>query len=211
MRSVDDIPAMIETVGRLVGAGQGLDAGGELEAQIGKPAPSPPNAWRAAGGNARLFRGMGRAADLRIRWASELIELAGGGTSSPSVPVRRWPGSNRRRPRRSSLPRRTSSSDRGAAKAFPPERVAARPGWRISRRCATAGCTKSSRRSSWTPAWSPSARACPPCRHFDLVQISSPNARPIIVGLLTGYIPMKIAAPVCPDLAGSDPRQPRCR
>lgn len=132
MRSIEDILGMIETLGRLVGAGErALALVGKLEAQIA--------AARAIAGE-RLARNGGRRPRVYfeewdeplisgIRWVSELIEIAGG--EDVFAAQSRSPLARDRR--------LTSEAVLAAApeiiigswcgKHFRPERVAARPGW----------------------------------------------------------------------------------
>ena len=128
-RSIDDTLAMIETVGRLVGAEErAMRLVGELEAQI-----AAARAVAASRGGRRprvYFEEWDEPNITAVRWVSELIEIAGGDNifadraasplardriladplevvvRSPEIIIGSWCG-----------------------KHFRPERVAARPGW----------------------------------------------------------------------------------
>jgi iron complex transport system substrate-binding protein len=80
MRSVDDILGMIETLGsRLVGAeARRLALVGELEAQIGNPRHRRRTPSRSGRKPRVYFEEWDEPLISGIRWASELIELAGG-------------------------------------------------------------------------------------------------------------------------------------
>ena len=92
-RGVDDILAMVETLGRLVGAE--AKAGrlvAELEAVIAATRRAAEAAWPAPAGGPGLFRRMGRTnITTGIRWVSELIEIAGGETIFAARAASPWP------------------------------------------------------------------------------------------------------------------------
>ena len=130
-RRVDDILGMIETLGRLVGAeAKALKIVSELEAQIENTRAIAAERFAKTGKKPRVyFEEWDDPMISSIRWASELIEIAGGEdifaerSHSPLAKGR--------------LP--TSEEVIAAApdiiigswcgKHFRPERVAARPGW----------------------------------------------------------------------------------
>lgn len=131
-RGVEEILAMVETVGRLVGAG---DRGDALVAQLEEGL-----ATARAAGQARIAR-LGRRPRVYfeewdepmisgIRWVSELIELAGGEdifadrASCPNATERVIADP-------AAVPARAPELILGSwcGKRFRPEKVAARPGW----------------------------------------------------------------------------------
>ena len=127
-RSVEDILAMIETVGRLVGAEPRAQAlVGELEQLI--------EATRAAA--ARLprrprvyFEEWDEPMISGIRWVSELVEIAGGEDCFPELSSQSLAG-NRIIADPMEVVRRQPDIIIGSwcGKKFRPEQVAARPGW----------------------------------------------------------------------------------
>ena len=131
-RSVDGILAMIETVGRLVGAdARALALVAELEQTI---------ATERAAGEARAAR-LGRRPKVYfeewneplitgIRWVSELIGIAGGDDVFPEM-AREPLARHRILADGSDVVRRAPDIILGSwcGKKFRPDRVAARPGW----------------------------------------------------------------------------------
>ncbi len=131
MRSVDDILAMIETVGRLVGAAdraRALVAG--LEAQI---AATRTLAAARIARHARRPRVYFEEWDdpliSGLRWVSELIEIAGG--EDVFAERARSPLAADRRPTPAEVIAAAPDVIIGSwcGKHFRPERVAGRPGW----------------------------------------------------------------------------------
>ena len=100
-----------------------------------------------------------------IGWVSELIALAGGEDCFPEL-AREPLGRNRIVADPLEVVRRAPDIVLGSwcGKKFRPQRVAARPGWARSRRCARASCARSSPRSSCSPGLRPSPTGCAPCR-----------------------------------------------
>ena len=130
-RSVEDILGMVETLGRLIGAeGRALEIIAELEAQIARTSAvaSVRNARR--GKRPRVyFEEWDEPMISSIRWASELIEIAGGedvfaGRSHSPLARGRMPSSDEVI---AAAPDIIIGSWCG--KHFRPERVVARPGW----------------------------------------------------------------------------------
>ena len=132
MRSVEDILGMVETLGRLIGAeARALEIVAEFEAQIAqtRAVASERNARR--GKRPRVyFEEWDEPMISSIRWASELIEIAGGedvfaGRSHSPLARGRMPSSDEVI---AAAPDIIIGSWCG--KHFRPERVAARPGWK---------------------------------------------------------------------------------
>lgn len=131
MRSVDDILAMIETVGRLVGAeerAQALVAG--LEAQIAAARAIAAERIARSGRRPRVyFEEWDDPLISGLRWVSELIDIAGG----EDVFAERAcsPLARDRRPTPEEVIAAAPDIIIGSwcGKHFRPERVAARPGW----------------------------------------------------------------------------------
>ena len=105
MRSVDDILGMIETVGRLVGAEtKALAIVAELEAQIARTRAIAAERFARTGKKPRVyFEEWDEPLISGIRWASELIEIAGGedvfARTSPLATGQGPPPNGRRRDR----------------------------------------------------------------------------------------------------------------
>lgn len=131
MRSVDDILAMIETVGRLVGAeAKALAIVAELEAEIGKTRRIAAERLARTGRKPRVyFEEWDEPLISGIRWASELIEIAGG--EDVFAEQSRSPLAKDRRPTPEQVIAAAPDVIIGSwcGKHFRPERVAARPGW----------------------------------------------------------------------------------
>ena len=131
MRSVEDILAMIETVGRLVGAedrAQALVAG--LETQIAHARAIAEARIARHGRRPRVyFEEWDDPLISGLRWASELIEIAGG--EDVFAERARSPLSRDRRPTPEDVIATAPEIIIGSwcGKHFRPERVAARPGW----------------------------------------------------------------------------------
>ena len=131
MRSVDEILAMIETVGRLVGAearAQALVAG--LEKQIAETrARAEANITRHGRRPRVYFEEWDEPLISGLRWVSELIDIAGGEdvfTARASSPL-----AADRQPTPDEVIAAAPDIIIGSwcGKHFRPERVAARPGW----------------------------------------------------------------------------------
>ena len=128
-RSVDGILDYIRRLGAMVGAHEKAEAYAQrAERHIADVARRRRAVAAAA---ARLFRGVGRAADhrhplgrrdhrhrRRRRLLPRTRARAAGASSASCRTATKWCGV-----------RRTSSSAPGAARSFRPEKVAARPGW----------------------------------------------------------------------------------
>lgn len=131
MRSVDDILAMIETVGRLVGAeAKALAIVAELEAQIEKTRRIAAERLARTGRKPRVyFEEWDEPLISGIRWASELIEIAGG--EDIFAEQSRSPLAKDRKPTAEAVIAAAPDIIIGSwcGKHFRPERVAARPGW----------------------------------------------------------------------------------
>jgi iron complex transport system substrate-binding protein len=131
MRSVNDILAMIETIGRLVGAeerAQALLAG--LEAQIAQARAIAAERIAGSGRRPRVyFEEWDDPLISGLRWASELIEIAGG--EDIFAERARSPLARDRRPTAEEVIAAAPEIIIGSwcGKHFRPERVAARPGW----------------------------------------------------------------------------------
>ncbi len=130
-RSVDDILGMIETVGRLVGAeARALALVAELEAQIGQTRAIAAERFARTGKKPRVyFEEWDEPLISGIRWASELIEIAGG--EDVFAERARSPLAKDRRPTAEDVIAAAPEIIIGSwcGKHFRPERVAARPGW----------------------------------------------------------------------------------
>jgi iron complex transport system substrate-binding protein len=130
-RSVEDILGMVETLGRLVGAeARALALVAELEAQIERTRAIAAERYARTGKKPRVyFEEWDEPLISGIRWASELIEIAGG--EDVFAEQARSPLAKDRRPTPEAViaaaPEIIISSWCG--KHFRPERVAARPGW----------------------------------------------------------------------------------
>ena len=131
MRSVDDILGMIETVGRLVGAeAKALDIVAGLEAEIDKTRAIAAERFARTGKKPRVyFEEWDEPLISGIRWASELIEIAGG--EDVFAERSHSPLAKDRRPTPEEVIARAPDIIIGSwcGKHFRPERVAARPGW----------------------------------------------------------------------------------
>lgn len=131
MRSVDDILAMIETLGRLVGAedrAQVLVAG--LEAQIAQARVIAAERIARNGRRPRVyFEEWDDPLISGLRWVSELIDIAGG--EDVFAERARSPLARDRRPTPEEVIAAAPDIIIGSwcGKHFRPERVAARPGW----------------------------------------------------------------------------------
>lgn len=131
MRSVEDILAMVETVGRLVGAeARAMALVAELEAEIAKTRQLAAERIARNGRRPRVyFEEWDEPLICGLRWASELIEIAGGedvfATRSYS------PLAADRQPSSAEVIAAAPEIIIGSwcGKHFRPERVAARPGW----------------------------------------------------------------------------------
>jgi iron complex transport system substrate-binding protein len=130
-RSVDDILGMIETLGRLVGAEpRALALVAELEAQIAQSREVAAARLATTGHRPRVyFEEWDEPLISGIRWASELIEIAGG--EDVFAEQARSPLARDRRPTAEEVIERAPEIIIGSwcGKHFRPERVAARPGW----------------------------------------------------------------------------------
>lgn len=132
-RSVDDILGMIETLGRLVGAEtKALAWVTELEAQIAHTKAIAAQRIAHHGKRPRVyFEEWDEPLISSIRWAAELIEIAGGedifAERSHSALA------TDRRPSAEEVIERAPEIIIGSwcGKHFRPERVAARPGWAV--------------------------------------------------------------------------------
>ena len=152
--SVAEHPAMIRVLGGMIGCEAKADAlAARLRAGLDEVRAAAARFARAA---ARVFRGMGRAADLR--------HPLGVGADRHRRRRRLFPRASAQHvARQGPHHRRPARSARGAApdiilgswcgKKFQPDTVAARPGWeRGAGRARGASCTRSSRRSSCSRA-----------------------------------------------------------
>ncbi|UCV11782.1 cobalamin-binding protein [Dechloromonas denitrificans] len=132
MRSVDDILGMIETLGRLVGAeDKALAIVAGLEAQIAQTRAIAAERLAKTGKKPRVyFEEWDEPLISGIRWASELIEIAGG--EDVFAEQARSPLAKDRRPSAEDVIAAAPDIIIGSwcGKHFRPERVAARPGWR---------------------------------------------------------------------------------
>ena len=130
-RSVEDILGMVETLGRLVGAeAKALTLVGELEAQIEQARASAASRFAASGRRPQVyFEEWDEPLINGIRWASELIEIAGG--VDIFAERARSPLARDRRPSAEEVIERAPDIIIGSwcGKHFRPERIAARPGW----------------------------------------------------------------------------------
>jgi iron complex transport system substrate-binding protein len=131
-RSVEDILGMIETVGRLVGAeAKALDIVAGLEAEIEKARAIAAERFARNGQKPRVyFEEWDEPLISSIRWASELIEIAGG--EDIFAEQARSPLAKDRRPTPEEVISRAPDIIIGSwcGKHFRPERIAARPGWK---------------------------------------------------------------------------------
>lgn len=131
MRSVEDILGMIETLGRLVGAeARALAIVAGLEAQIAQARAIAAERYARSGKKPRVyFEEWDEPLISGIRWASELIEIAGG--EDVFAEQARSPLAKDRRPTPQEVIARAPDIIIGSwcGKHFRPERVAARPGW----------------------------------------------------------------------------------
>jgi iron complex transport system substrate-binding protein len=130
-RSVEDILGMVETVGRLVGAeAKALALVGELEAQIAAARATAAARLARTGRRPRVyFEEWDEPLISGIRWASELIEIAGG--EDVFAEQARSPLAKDRRPTPEAVIAAAPEIIIGSwcGKHFRPERIAARPGW----------------------------------------------------------------------------------
>jgi iron complex transport system substrate-binding protein len=130
-RSVEDILGMIETVGRLVGAeAKALEIVAGLEAQIAQARAIAAERYAKTGKKPRVyFEEWDEPLISGIRWASELIEIAGG--EDIFAKQARSPLAKDRRPTPEDVIAGAPDIIIGSwcGKHFRPERVAARPGW----------------------------------------------------------------------------------
>ncbi len=130
-RSVEDILGMVETVGRLVGAeAKALALVGELEAHIEQARAVAAERIAHTGKRPRVyFEEWDEPLISGIRWASELIEIAGG--EDVFAERSRSPLTKDRRPTPEEVIAAAPDIIIGSwcGKHFRPERVAARPGW----------------------------------------------------------------------------------
>lgn len=130
-RSVEDILGMIETVGRLVGAeDRALAIVRELEEQIESARQIAAERLARNGRKPRVyFEEWDEPLISGIRWASELIEIAGG--EDVFAERARSPLAKDRRPAPEDVIAATPDIIIGSwcGKHFRPERVAARAGW----------------------------------------------------------------------------------
>ncbi len=131
MRSVEDILGMIETLGRLVGAeARALALVGELEVQIAETRAIAAERYARTGHRPRVyFEEWDEPLISGIRWASELIELAGG--KDVFAERARSPLARDRMPTAEEVIAAAPDIIIGSwsGKHFRPERIAARPGW----------------------------------------------------------------------------------
>lgn len=131
MRSVEDILGMIETVGRLVGAeAKALEIVAGLEAEIAQTKAIAAERLARTGRKPRVyFEEWDEPLISGIRWASELIEIAGG--EDIFAEQARSPLAKDRRPTPEAVIAAAPDIIIGSwcGKHFRPERVAARPGW----------------------------------------------------------------------------------
>jgi iron complex transport system substrate-binding protein len=130
-RSIDDILGMIETLGRLVGAeDKALALVDELETKIARTRKIAAERIARTGKRPRVyFEEWDEPLISSIRWASELIEIAGG--EDIFAEQSRSPLAQDRRPTAEAVIARAPEIIIGSwcGKHFRPERVAARPGW----------------------------------------------------------------------------------
>ena len=130
-RSVEDILGMIETLGRLVGAEvKALEIVAGLEAQIEHTRTIAAERLAKSGRKPRVyFEEWDDPMISSIRWASELIEIAGGDDIFAERSAS--PLAKDRRPTSAEVIERAPDIIIGSwcGKHFRPERVAARPGW----------------------------------------------------------------------------------
>lgn len=130
-RSVDDILGMVETLGRLVGAeDKALALVDQLEAQIGAARTHAAARLARTGRRPRVyFEEWDEPLISGIRWASELIEIAGG--EDIFAEQARSPLAKDRRPTAEAVIAAAPEIIIGSwcGKHFRPERIAARPGW----------------------------------------------------------------------------------
>jgi iron complex transport system substrate-binding protein len=130
-RSVEDILGMIETVGRLVGAEvKALEIVAGLEAEIDKTRAIAAERLVKTGKRPRVyFEEWDDPMISSIRWASELIEIAGG--EDIFAEQARSPLAKDRRPTPEEVIAAAPDIIIGSwcGKHFRPERIAARPGW----------------------------------------------------------------------------------
>ena len=130
-RSVEDILGMVETLGRLVGAeAKALEIVAGLEAQIANARAIAAERVARTGKKPRVyFEEWDEPLISGIRWASELIEIAGG--EDIFAEQARSPLAKDRRPTPEDVIARAPDIIIGSwcGKHFRPERVAARPGW----------------------------------------------------------------------------------
>lgn len=130
-RSVEDILGMIETVGRLVGAeARALEIVAGLEKQIADARAIAAERFALTGKKPRVyFEEWDEPLISGIRWASELIEIAGG--EDVFAEQARSPLAKDRRPTPEAVIAAAPDIIIGSwcGKHFRPERVAARPGW----------------------------------------------------------------------------------
>ena len=130
-RSVEDILGMIETVGRLVGAeAKALAIVAGLEAEIEQTRAIAAERLARTGRKPRVyFEEWDEPLISGIRWASELIEIAGG--EDVFGEQARSPLAKDRRPTPEAVIAAAPDVIIGSwcGKHFRPERVAARPGW----------------------------------------------------------------------------------
>jgi iron complex transport system substrate-binding protein len=130
-RSVEDILGMVETVGRLVGAeDKALAIVAQLEAQIAEARTHATARLARTGRPPRVyFEEWDEPLISGIRWASELIEIAGG--EDVFAEQARSPLAKDRRPTPEAVIAAAPEIIIGSwcGKHFRPERIAARPGW----------------------------------------------------------------------------------
>ena len=130
-RSVEDILGMVETLGRLVGAeDKALALVGELEQQIATARAHAAERLARTGHRPRVyFEEWDEPLISGIRWASELIEIAGG--EDVFAEQARSPLARDRRPTPEAVIAAAPEIIIGSwcGKHFRPERIAARPGW----------------------------------------------------------------------------------
>ncbi|KAB2922921.1 MAG: cobalamin-binding protein [Dechloromonas sp.] len=130
-RSVEDILGMVETLGRLVGAeAKAVALVGELEAQIAAARAQAAERLARTGRRPRVyFEEWDEPLISGIRWASELIEIAGG--EDVFAAQARSPLARDRRPTAEAVIAAAPEIIIGSwcGKHFRPERIAARPGW----------------------------------------------------------------------------------
>jgi len=130
-RSVEDILGMVETLGRLVGAeDKALALVGELERQIAEARAHAAERLARTGHRPRVyFEEWDEPLISGIRWASELIEIAGG--EDVFAEQARSPLAKDRQPTAEAVIAAAPDIIIGSwcGKHFRPERIAARPGW----------------------------------------------------------------------------------